>query len=291
MKLPDITAKQVAILELIYRFRFVNRIQIQALMHHRDYRRINAWLKDLREKQYVEWIYSDHFLEKTKPAIYYLGINGVRKLRQMTIPGKGKTAYVAYPITELRKRYRDKERSEAFISRSVTLAACCIDFERKTSPSLRYGLYTQADYAHSKHGFQFLHEAEGIQPSLCIVRHDLSKGKDVVTNYLLELFDPTVPHYTIRYRIKRYIEFIDDDEWESGENDPQPIILLVCTKLSELIYAKRRAKKVLDGNWYDEDGHGTQTNRPRIRFTTMEQLKKHGITAAIWEEGRKVYGV
>ncbi|HEU4965914.1 MAG TPA: hypothetical protein VFT53_00345, partial [Candidatus Saccharimonadales bacterium] len=61
MKLPDITAKQVAILELIYRFRFVNRIQIQALMHHRDYRRINAWLKDLREKQYVEWIYSDHF--------------------------------------------------------------------------------------------------------------------------------------------------------------------------------------------------------------------------------------
>jgi len=83
MKLPKITTKQGAILELLYRYRFLNRIQIQALMRHKNYKTINEWLKDLREKQYVTWIYSDHFLERTKPAIYYLNSNGNRYLKTL----------------------------------------------------------------------------------------------------------------------------------------------------------------------------------------------------------------
>ena len=50
-------------------------------MNHKYYKRINVSLKDLREKHYVEWIYSTHFAEKTKPAVYYLGINGIRILK------------------------------------------------------------------------------------------------------------------------------------------------------------------------------------------------------------------
>jgi len=77
---PKITPKQQEILQRLYRYRFLNRIQIQQMMGHRDYKTINLWLKDLTQKQYVERIYSTHFLEKTKPAIYYLGINGIRFL-------------------------------------------------------------------------------------------------------------------------------------------------------------------------------------------------------------------
>jgi len=71
MKLPNITTKQEEILKLLYRYRFLNRIQIQALLNHKDKRRIIAWLSDLRSKGYVEWIYSTDFTEKSKPAIYY----------------------------------------------------------------------------------------------------------------------------------------------------------------------------------------------------------------------------
>jgi hypothetical protein len=81
MKLPKITSKQQDIVELLYRYRFLNRIQIQSFMGHTDKRRVLAWLKDLREKQYVTWIYSTDFTEKTKPAIYYLGLNGIRYLK------------------------------------------------------------------------------------------------------------------------------------------------------------------------------------------------------------------
>ena len=83
-ELAKITKKQQVILKLLYRFRFLNRIQIQALMRHKDPKTINLWLRDLRAKGYVEWIYSTHFAEKTKPAVYYLGLNGVRCLRKLT---------------------------------------------------------------------------------------------------------------------------------------------------------------------------------------------------------------
>ena len=71
-ELPKLTKKQQEILRLLYNFRFLNRIQIQALLKHKDPKTINLWLRDLRAKGYVEWIYSTHFAEKTKPAIYYL---------------------------------------------------------------------------------------------------------------------------------------------------------------------------------------------------------------------------
>ena len=81
MKLPKLTMKQQEILELLYRYRFLNRIQIQTLMGHKDRKTISLWLRVLRQKQYIEWIYSTDFAERTKPAIYYLGLNGIRFLK------------------------------------------------------------------------------------------------------------------------------------------------------------------------------------------------------------------
>ncbi len=95
--LPKLTKKQQEILRLLYSFRFLNRIQIQAFLCHKDPKTINLWLRDLRAKGYVEWIYSTHFAEKTKPAIYYLGLNGVRHLRTLTRKSKDGDILLAYP--------------------------------------------------------------------------------------------------------------------------------------------------------------------------------------------------
>jgi hypothetical protein len=121
MDLPKLTLKQREILSLLYQFRFLNRIQIQTFLKHKDYKTINLWLKDLRQNHYVEWIYSTDFAEKTKPAIYYLGINGIRHFKAL-----------GYDVTELRKRYREDTRSQTYIDRCVLLADCCITL-RKTS--------------------------------------------------------------------------------------------------------------------------------------------------------------
>ena len=68
-QIPKITRKQREILDLIYSHRFLTRIQIQAFLKHKDKKTINLWLKDLRSKNYINWIYDkDNFVEKTKPA-------------------------------------------------------------------------------------------------------------------------------------------------------------------------------------------------------------------------------
>ena len=56
-QIPKITRKQREILDLIYSHRFLTRIQIQAFLKHKDKKTINLWLKDLRSKNYINWIY------------------------------------------------------------------------------------------------------------------------------------------------------------------------------------------------------------------------------------------
>lgn len=276
MKLPKTTKKQQTILKLLYRYRFLNRIQIQALMGHKDYKTINLWLKDLREKQYVEWIYSTHFAEKTKPAVYYLGLNGIRYLKTLD----------KYPIDEVRKRYREASRSHTYIDRCIVLADCCIGLEKKQTASIYYYRETEADYLLENSFYHFMTDSELVHPQLCFSKEKFN-GKDnkssvTIESYLLEIFDATLPRYRIKKRLSNYVEYLDDgDEWEKGtDGDEQPVILLVCPLLSDLIYAKRRTRGLVADEWdYDSE------NRPHIRFTTTDKLKEQGImTKEIWEE-------
>lgn len=298
VKLAKITTKQEEILKLLYSYRFLNRIQIQTLMNHKDKRRVGAWLKDLREKQYISWIYSTDFLEKTKPAIYYLGINGIRHLttleRELTDPETNETQIVpAYPITELRKRYREKERSPGFIARSILVADACVTLMQKTSQNTQYDLYIEADYIDKTSDYHFLAEDEYLRPNLCIVKwqhasnqHDENEGSR--TNYLLEIFDSTLPRYRLKARLKYYTNYLINDDWGSGDNNPSPILLLVIPTLADLIYAKRRVKRLLLNEFYDTEDIPEDLH---IRFTRTEQLQKGQIKAKIWEEERKLYDV
>jgi len=300
MKLPKVTNKQQEIIKLLYRYRFLNRIQIQKLMNHKDYKTINLWLKDLTEKQFLNRIYSTHFLEKSKPAIYYLGINSIRFLKQQTDVTEDDQGYPTYPITELRKRYRERQRSENLRSHSILIAECCINLKSKTSQRLSYGLATQADYIDPNHGYHFLSGAEGITPDLCIIKHEYSANQknnptaddeDVpgtITNYLLQIFDSTLPQYRIRNTLKQYVNYLNNDGWESGDNDPAPVVLLVCPRVTDLIYAKRRTRKLLLDEYYDFEDIPKDLH---IRFTTTEQLKQEGINSPIWEEYRRRYDV
>jgi hypothetical protein len=84
----------------------------------------------------------------------------------------------------------------------------------------------------------------------------------------------------VKKRLTDYVTYLDDegDEWKEITNtDKLPIILLVCPRTSDLIYAKRRTRGLMAEIW-DED-----EERPHIRFTTIDQLKAHGVLGDIWE--------
>ncbi len=95
-----ITPKQFQILLLLYRFRFLDRTHIQRLLNHKDRKRINAWLKDLTNKNIISRKYSQKLKENTKPAIYCLAT-------------KSRKLLLNHPdINEkiLKRVYRDKTR-------------------------------------------------------------------------------------------------------------------------------------------------------------------------------------
>jgi hypothetical protein len=288
MTLPKITKKQQEILKLLYRYRFLNRIQIQSLMGHKDYKTINLWLKDLREKEYVTWIYSTHFAEKTKPAIYYLGLNSVRHLKQLTTTDEDDTEQPTYPLEELRKRYRESTRSQTYIDHCVLLADCCIALKQQDTKTTGYFYQTEADYLSDSSYYHFILDSEFMRPGLifCKDKYD-SQGKEEATleSYLLEIFDPTLPRYRMKKRLGDYVKYLDDEdyEWkEQTDTEKLPILLFVCPRTTDLIYAKRRTRKLIADAWeYKDDDE----ERPRVRFTTTEKLKQSGVLAKeIWEQ-------
>lgn len=300
-ELPKTTKKQQEILKLLYSFRFLNRIQIQAFLGHKDPKTINLWLRDLRAKGYVEWIYSTHFAEKTKPAIYFLGLNGVRYLRTLTRKSKdddGKAVVSSsYPSEELRKRYKEPSRSQTYIDRCILIADCALALEREDDANeakgkkLRYYYQTEADYLLERsyyYHFVLDIDDELIRPNLIFCQDKLSKdGKEEGTleSYILEIFDPTLPRYRMKKRLSDYVKFLDDegDTWrEQTDTEKLPIILFVCPRTSDLIYAKRRTRKLIADAWYWED---EDVEKPRIRFATVEKLKQSGLLAeGIWEQ-------
>lgn len=289
MNLPRLTKKQQEILRLLYRLRFLNRIQIQAFLGHKDPKTINMWLRDLRAKDYIEWIYSTDFAEKTKPAIYYLKLNGVRYLRTLTMTNEDGEVLPAYPPEELRKRYKEPTRSQTFIDRCVLIADCAIALERENTENvtkgktLHYYYQTESDYLLERSYYHFVLDSELIQPQLIFCQNRLDKV--TVESYILEVFDPTLPRYRVKKRFGNYVEFLDDvgDEWQEQTNTEQlPIILFVCPRISDLIYAKHRTRGLVADIWDWED---VNVKRPLIRFTTIEKLKRSGILSKeIWEQ-------
>lgn len=257
-KPPKLSSKQQEILTLLYNHRFLNRKQIQAFLGHKDYKTINLWLKKLREEEFVVWIYSTDFIEKTKPAVYYLGINGIRYLRQ--------TGH--YPVEELRKRYREAERSEGFRARCAIIADSCIGFAAKSRENARYTAITQAEFGLADSEYYFLQE---LGPHLCIVKQQDGE----ISHYLLEVFDATLLRYSVRKRLSGYITYLTDGSWESKRTDSPPAVLFVCPSLADLIYVKRRLRSKLGEIIEDSDLD--------IRVTTTDKIRTQGATAEIWE--------
>ncbi len=258
MTIPYITPKQQQIPKLIYKFRILNRLQIQKILNHKDKRRINSWLKDLIVKEYLEKVPKDNsFEQRTKLTIYRIGINGIRFL---------KTQDDCFPEI-IKKLYKDKNRSDDFINQCILLADSYISLQNKTE------VIMGSDFVNVDSPFHFLTD---LNPNL--VYKEVEKNKKGTTEkyYLLEAFELTLPRYSIRKRIRTYLEFYYSNQWEDNIDKYFPTLKFICPTKTDLIYAKRITKKLLEENQNPNDLY--------IQFVTMEEIKKSGVIKATWEK-------
>jgi len=277
MKLPTITPKQQEILRLLYRYRFLERKQIQAFLGHKDKRQTARWLKELREQQFIDWFYDPNNPdEQSKPAIYFLGLNGIRFLRNES-----------HPEAELRKRYKDSGRQPDFIVRCLLLADCGLHLEVINGGSARvvYEYRLETDYTDPDNDYSFLGGNEYIHPQLVFTKEEGTNGSPALTTYLVELFGMTTPRYMVKKKVKGYVEYLASDEWGEAQQensrlpDELPTILIACPTLAEMIYAKRYAKRQLDDMWDDKVPEDV-----KIRVSTIANIKTKGLTGVIWED-------
>lgn len=256
MSLQKITNKQQQILTLLYRFRFLNRIQIQTFLKHKYPKRINDWLKDLTQKEYIGKIYSNKLGENTKPAIYYLKLNSIKYLRTIEFPAK-----------QLKKLHREKERSGNFINKYLLLADICLDLQSKCNNKIKFAAATSSDLADPDYKYNFLSE---LRPDLVYVK----ELKGMKKYYLVEIFEQTLPLYSMRKRIRNYFDFYFSNSWEDNTKEGFPTLIIICPTVPLLIYTKRYAKK-LRGENDDIELH--------IKFTICREIKENGLTGEIWE--------
>lgn len=259
-KLPPITTKQQEILLLLYKYRFLNRIQIQTFLQHKYPKRINDWLKDLTQKEYLGRIYSNKFGENTKPAIYYMGLNGIRWLKTQD----------ECALEVIQKLYREKSRQESFITHSLLIAECCLQLlvRTRTTDNLTYDILTESDLSDPESPFHFLMEYNF---QLCVTKRKNKKE----TQLLFAIFDATLPRYRMRKRIKTYInDFYDSGDWENATDNPFPMIYILCPTKALMIYCKRLTKALLEDKDVDD---------LYLLFTYEQEVRKQGITSEIWE--------
>jgi len=249
-----ITQQELQIILLLYRFRFLNRTQIQQYLNHKNHKRILTWLNDLIEKKYIKTVNSKSSDTKSKAKIYCLGKNSILILAAQNVCER----------QSLQKLYRESERSDAFINRSLMLANISLEFQSKVGSKDVSTMQVKSDYSvHSQK--ELLDE---LNPHAYIKRRKSGMTK----YYFLEIF-ADLPRQRLQQRIKKYLSFYQSNEWEGATGRTFPIILIICPNDEVFEYIKRYAKTKL-----------RELDEPslKVQVTTAIKVKKSGITGDIW---------
>src|SRR5258708_20442098 len=99
----NINDKQLDILLLICRFRFLHALHIQKFLEHKSGSRISLWLKDLTGKGFIKRRYLKKVGDINKPAVYYISLKGARYLKN-----KNK-----YSDLIVKRAYQEEKRSKS----------------------------------------------------------------------------------------------------------------------------------------------------------------------------------
>lgn len=254
MQLPSITSKQLQIVKLIYRFRFLNTHHVQKILGHKDPRRIKAWLLDLTQKGFIRRIYSKEMGEHMKPAVYFLDKKGRALLLKQN--GINKTL--------LTRVYREHSVSPVFIDHNILVTDIyghLIDLVNHHKAKLHF--YTETD----------LYEINYLLRPLPDIYFAVEE-KNTMKRYFLEIIDEDTPPFAIQERIERYIEYYDSERWQKHTQHPFPTIFLVCpdekTKKSlNKFISEKIEEEAIDINFY---------------LTIHRTIRLHGIKNGTWEK-------
>jgi hypothetical protein len=243
------TSSQLAVLKLLYRFRFGTTDLLARALELKDGRYIHTRLEALVVQEYIGKNYDSTYKLDGKPATYYLLPKAFKALKQ-----QHKATGKELSLKTLRNAYKDKEASNEFIARKLAVFTIYDKLRATHSASLK--LWTKDQLNFDKYDYfpnpmpdaYLTITPEGLRP----------RERCFFLNYL----DEDTPFFVHVRRLQKYIEYVQAEEWEDATSSKLRSVLLVCESTSLL---KRIRKKLAQA--VDED------ETPRFCYTTLQALK------------------
>jgi hypothetical protein len=243
----NITKKQLAVLELLYTFRFGTSDLLARALNLKDGRYIHMRLDALVKQGYIAKKYDSSFKLAGEPAAYYLLPKAFPVLKEQSSK--------SISTRTLRNIYKDKEASERFIAHNIDVLT--IYDKLRAIHSEHLGFWTKSklnfdeyDYFPEPKPDAYLTiTPKGVRP----------RDRYFFLNYL----DDGTPFFVHVRRLQKYIDYVEANEWKNATGAKLRGVLLVCESTALL---KRIRKKL--AQLVDED------EVPRFCYTTLEALKK-----------------
>lgn len=254
MDKQTVTKKQLEILLLLYRFRFLNRYHIQQFLNHKDPRRINAWLKDLTNRNIIGRKYFKTLKDNTKPAIYFLATGS--RLILLDLPDTDEQL--------LKRVYREKTRSKKLIDHCLLVADIYFYLSRQIKSNDKLHFFTKVDL---KSHYYLPYRRPDAYIAL--------ESKQVTKRYFLDIIDPETPRFVLRSKVASLIDYFDEKTWQQNTGHPNPSILLVCPDETIKGFLDRHIRQVL------EEEAETDLN---FFLTTKEEIENWQMAGGIWQK-------
>lgn len=248
MNKPNLNSKQVHLLKLIYRFRFVTA-DLVASYKHISKRAVNDAFSILLKQEYIARHYNSSYRLHGKSARYYLAPKALKLLRDK------------YELDKdvLHASYKDKSVSEAFIDHNLGIFSTCLAV-RSLYPD-QYTVFTKSELVE----YDYFPKP---YPDLYVTR--TNEADDKPSDFMIDIFENTLA-FIVQKRVDQYIQHYEDDEWV---DKIYPAVILICpnSRMAEKIQKYIEGKK---DDKYIEDGE------LRILTTTQKALLT-GSENAIW---------
>jgi DNA-binding MarR family transcriptional regulator len=238
-----LNAKQLHILTLIYKFRFISIPLLTEYQKLKSQTTLLRNLKILEEQGYVGRRFDLSFKIDRKSAYYYLATKGISILKDDSRFDSG----------VLHSYYKNKTVSETFMQHSVDVLAIFNSIKHMYADS--FDIFSKSELATFDNFPQN-------KPDLFL------RGK---SEYFITLAHDVQP-FIIRKRLAEYIAHSEEDGWDSGI---YPILLFVFADSSNETRFLKYSKSALDSAGIDSD-------ELHIGATTLQALTRKPNTGSIW---------
>jgi hypothetical protein len=236
---PILKPRQVEILLLLHRFRYLNRPQIQALLGHKTWAKVIIWLNDLTDKHYVFRFYEQRMAGK--PAVYCLDKASIRYLRELAAREKPP---IKVTEPQLKRIYKGKSLSDTFREHCLLIADIylfLLDKCKQDKSTLTF--LTKTDT-------QYIEYFPIPRPDAYLAL----KRQDKTERYFLDIFDPLPPRMMLRKRVWQYCNYHSERYWQNEHPDKLiPDVLLVLPEERSKKYIARQTKKIVENEGCEDE--------------------------------------